>query len=164
MRNELRGEDDVLPPARERLPQQLLVAPGTVDLGRVEDRDAEVERAMDRRDRLGLVGGAVGLAHPHAPEPESRDLEAARSELSLWQRRIHFTRFPESEGSLSPAFQTTETMTNSVRPVTIISSFDGDTTASRVFPWDLPRASLVLPKEVPAPEMTPLQVQFWKER
>ena len=84
---ELRGDDDVLPPSREGLSQELLVAVGPVRLGRVEERDAEVERAVDRGDRLVLVGIAVGLAHSHAAQPESRDLEALLSEPALGEFR-----------------------------------------------------------------------------
>ena len=44
--------------------------------------DAELERAVDRRDRLGLVGVAVELRHPHAAEAQGGDLEPLRSELA----------------------------------------------------------------------------------
>ena len=56
-------------------PTSSLVRARAVHVGRVEEVHAELERAVDRRDRLRLVGGAVELGHPHAAEAERRDLE-----------------------------------------------------------------------------------------
>src|SRR5437763_2954799 len=71
--------------ALDRAPDQLLVGQGPVQLRRVEEVDTELERALNRRDRLGLVGRAVEGGHPHASEPEGGDLE--RSELAS----LHFS-------------------------------------------------------------------------
>ena len=59
--------------------EQLLVRVGPVHLGRVEERHAELDGAVDGGDGLALIallGGAVGLAHPHQAEPEGGDGEA----------------------------------------------------------------------------------------
>jgi len=77
---ELRREDDLAPPAADRLADEDLVRVRAVHVGRVEERDAEVERAVDRRDRLGVVAPRVELRHPHAAEPKGGDDEALRSE------------------------------------------------------------------------------------
>src|SRR5947207_4340690 len=83
---ELRCDHDFPPAAGDRAPDQVLVGEGTVHLGRVEERDPEIERAVDRGDRLGLVGLAVGLAHAHAAQAERRNLEALPAEPALRER------------------------------------------------------------------------------
>ena len=74
--------------AVERLGEQRLVGVGTVDLGGVEEIDAEVERAMDGRDALGLVGRTVDpghtheAGHRHGAEADGRDFESLAAELA----------------------------------------------------------------------------------
>ena len=68
--------------------QQLLVREGPVDLGRIEERHAELDRPVDGGDRLALVAllrRAVGLAHPHQAEAEGGDGEALRAECACGQ-------------------------------------------------------------------------------
>ena len=72
---ELGGEDDLVAAAGDRPADQLLVGERAVHVGGVEEGDAELERAVDRRDRLGLVAGAVELRHAHAAEAERRYFE-----------------------------------------------------------------------------------------
>ena len=74
---ELRGQHDLVAPAGERLAEQLLVRVRPVQLGRVEERAAELQRAVDRGDRLALVRGAVEGGHAHAAEADGRDLQVA---------------------------------------------------------------------------------------
>ena len=52
---ELRREHDLVAPARDRAADEPLVRERPVHVGRVEERHAELERAVDRRDRLGVV-------------------------------------------------------------------------------------------------------------
>src|SRR5437763_800943 len=52
---ELRRQDDIVAPAPDCAPDELLVRVRAVDLGRVEEVDAELERTLDRADRLGVV-------------------------------------------------------------------------------------------------------------
>ena len=83
---ELGRDDDAIALALERAAQQLLVRVRAVDLGRVEEGHAELDGPVDGGDGLALVallGGAVGLAHPHAAEAERGDLQAARSEFAV---------------------------------------------------------------------------------
>ena len=77
---ELRREDDLVAPLPDRAADELLVLPGAVHVGGVEERDAEVERAVDRGDRLGVVAPGVELRHPHAAEPLGGDDEALAAE------------------------------------------------------------------------------------
>src|SRR5205807_9465740 len=97
---ELRRDDDALPPAPERTAEELLVLERTVDFRGIEERRAELERALDRRQRLRLVGRAVRLTHPHAAEAERRDLETLATELSF--RKHHSSLFQSSESVVNP--------------------------------------------------------------
>jgi hypothetical protein len=76
---ELRRQHDVVATVGDRLADELLVRERPVHVGGVDEVDAELERAVDRRDRLALVAGAVELRHPHAAEPLGRDLERRRA-------------------------------------------------------------------------------------
>src|SRR5439155_1364041 len=62
----LGGERHLRAPPANGPPDELLVGVRPVHVGGVEERDAEIERAVDRRNRLGLVGRAVELAHARA--------------------------------------------------------------------------------------------------
>ena len=74
---ELRGQHDLVAAAGDRAADQLLVGERAVHVGGVEERDAEVEGPLDGPLGLGLVAGAVELAHPHAAQPLGRDGQAA---------------------------------------------------------------------------------------
>ena len=50
---ELGGEHAPVPAAAQRAPDQPLVGERPVDVGRVDEVDPELDRAMDGRDRLG---------------------------------------------------------------------------------------------------------------
>jgi hypothetical protein len=76
----LRCDDDPVAPPHERAGQQLFVRAWTVHLGRVEEGHPELDGPMNGRDGLALVAllrSSVGLAHPHAAEPDGRDVEGA---------------------------------------------------------------------------------------
>ncbi len=66
LRNEtrLRRHDHLAAPAFEGLSEQLLVRERAVHLGRIEQRDAEIDRTMDHRDRFVLLVGTDRLAIP----------------------------------------------------------------------------------------------------
>ena len=70
-------EHDLIAAAADGAADQLFVGVRAVHVGGVEQRDAELEGAMDGGDRLALIAWAVELAHPHAPESDRRDLQAA---------------------------------------------------------------------------------------
>jgi hypothetical protein len=73
---ELRRELDLVAPAGNGSGHELLVRERPVHVGRVEERDAEVQRALDRVQSLLLVARSVELGHPHAAEPDGGDLES----------------------------------------------------------------------------------------
>src|SRR6478736_5543073 len=62
-------------PAGDGGADEPLVRERAVHVGGVEERDTEVERAVDRRDALPLVARAVELRHAHAAEAERRHRE-----------------------------------------------------------------------------------------
>src|SRR5262249_34973187 len=70
----------------QRLSHELLVRSPAVDVGRVEEVDARIERRGDGGERFGLVRRAVELAHAHAAETHHGKGEAFSSELALFHR------------------------------------------------------------------------------
>ena len=86
-RAELHADQRLLAPARrQRVADQHLVVAHPVEVAGVEQRDAGVERGVDRRDRLGVVGGPVGARHPHAAQADRADLRAARAQAPSRER------------------------------------------------------------------------------
>ena len=57
-----------------------LVGVRPVHVGRVEERDPELERPVDGGDRLGVVPGPVEVGHPHAAQALAGDRQSLRSE------------------------------------------------------------------------------------
>jgi hypothetical protein len=72
---ELRRKHDLVAPAGDRAADELLVDERTVHVRGVQEAHAELERAVDDRDRLRVVARSVELRHPHAPQPERRYFE-----------------------------------------------------------------------------------------
>ena len=90
--DELRRHDVVVPAALDRAADELLVGAAAVHLGRVEERDPELERPVDRGDRLRVVAApAVEGRHAHAPEALLRYDEplAERPFLHGWTVAVH---------------------------------------------------------------------------
>jgi len=75
---ELGRELDALAPARQGPAHEDLVVARAVDVGRVDEGHAEVERPVDGRDRLIPVRLAVPLAHAHAAQALGRDGQATQ--------------------------------------------------------------------------------------
>jgi hypothetical protein len=67
---ELRREHDLIAAIGDRAPDEALVGVRAVDVGGVEEVDAELERAVDDGDRLVVVVRAIELGHAHAAEAE----------------------------------------------------------------------------------------------
>ena len=80
---ELGREHDLVAAAGDRAADELLVGERAVHVGRVEEGDAELERALDRGDRLALVGGPVELGHPHAAEALGGNPQALAAKCSI---------------------------------------------------------------------------------
>jgi hypothetical protein len=84
---ELRCEHDLVAAVLDRPPDELLVGERAVRLRGIQERGTEIERAMDRQDGLCFVGpgSGVGVGHPHRPQPDAANVEAA--ELRVLHRR-----------------------------------------------------------------------------
>src|SRR5207244_923056 len=74
---ELRREDDPVAATLERAADVVLAHPLAVDVGRVEERDAGVERGVDDRERLVVIAAPPEVVRA---EPDDRDLGATVSE------------------------------------------------------------------------------------
>ncbi len=70
---ELRGEEHLVAPALQGAADELLVRERAVHVGRVPEGDAELDGAVERPERLGLVAAAVEVRHAHAAEAEGGD-------------------------------------------------------------------------------------------
>ena len=80
---EFRRDDDLVAPILQRPADELLVGERAIALGGVEERAAELDRPMKRRDRLAFVSRAVGLAHAHAAEADRGHLEPLAAKLAF---------------------------------------------------------------------------------
>ena len=69
------GDEGALPPpAFQGFAQHQFGVAGAVEIGRVDQRDAGVERGLDGRDAFGIVGRTVAAGHAHASETDSGNL------------------------------------------------------------------------------------------
>jgi hypothetical protein len=74
---ELRRDDDLVADRRQRLADYLLVLVRTVNLGRVEERDAVVDRLPQERHHGRSFGRRTeALADAHAAQADGRDGQA----------------------------------------------------------------------------------------
>ena len=93
---ELGGDHDLVGVRGERLTDELLVGVRPVDLGGVEERDAEVDGTVEQGDHvLPVRHAAVAAGHGHAAESDGGDLQAAGAECAL----LH--QYSPSDGSSS---------------------------------------------------------------
>ncbi len=71
---EFGGQKHFMPARGNRLADQHFIGVRAVHVGGVEQADATIERAMDHRDRGGLVAAvAIECAHPHAAKAQGRN-------------------------------------------------------------------------------------------
>ncbi len=75
---ELGGQHDLVAASGDGPSDQFLVVPGAVEVGGVQEGHPEVEGMVQGRDRLGVVRGAVAVAHAHAPQALRRDRQVAQ--------------------------------------------------------------------------------------
>ena len=82
---ELGGQHHVVASTLQRIADDLLALPGGVDVGRVDEVDAGIDRPVDDPSALGVVGVAPGAEH-HRAQPERADLDAGAAERAV---RLH---------------------------------------------------------------------------
>ena len=85
---ELGGEEHLTASALDGTPDELLVGVRAVDVGGVEEVDAEVQRVADGRDRFRVVPSGIEIAHPHAAQADGRDPRAVAAQLSCVHPRL----------------------------------------------------------------------------
>ena len=86
---EFRGDDDSVAERTQGLAQQLFVIVRSVDrairLGGIEESVAHFHRIGQQFSHFPFVGGsAVGVAHPHAAQPDGRYPQPAQSQCSVF--------------------------------------------------------------------------------
>ena len=80
---ELGGNDDLGPDALQGPADERLIVVGAVYFGGVEKVAADVDRTLQRSNRLGFIGRAVGLTHGHAANTDARHRQTLIAELAL---------------------------------------------------------------------------------
>ena len=80
---ELGRDESLVPPVGQRLADLDLVGVRAVHLGRIEEGDPQLQRAMDHRRSMALVRRrAVERRHPHAAQADGRNFWTVRSETT----------------------------------------------------------------------------------
>jgi len=81
---ELGGQHDLVTPALQGAADEFFVGVRAVDLGGVEEGDAEVEDAVDGADGLGVVaaGAGVGEGHAHRSQADAGDVQIPQRDVS----------------------------------------------------------------------------------
>jgi len=74
---EFGGEDDFVALAHDGASDELFVSVRSVDVGGVEEGDAEIDGLVDGGDGFGVVASGVELRHAHAAESFGGNLESA---------------------------------------------------------------------------------------
>ena len=105
---EFGGDHQPVAPSANGLSQQFLVLIGTIDLGGVEKGHAKFDGAVDSRETLLTVGGAIHRAanarHRHAAEAECRYREGVSERTRLHAKSSFLrARYPEISRFISGA-------------------------------------------------------------
>src|SRR3989442_6651759 len=134
----LRGEEDALADPRERLAQELFRVSVPVHVRRIEEIASQLVGAVHGAQRLGVVGGTVGVAEPVAadgpgPEPDGADREAGAAE----HPPPHRSRSPSASGVATGSEQVVPTQTVAVGRSAVLRS----TTLRGRYAW---RASMCM--------------------
>src|SRR5213079_3431388 len=84
-RKQLGGEEDVCAPRANRLADDALRATQAVDLGRVDQVDAEVQRSLQdlARDPVVVLAAVAPLRGPELPRAEADDRDARAAGLDV---------------------------------------------------------------------------------
>src|SRR5580698_4340584 len=87
------GRDDRAISNRPKLaPDQFLIVIRPIHVGGIEKIDSQFERAMERRNRFGVVARSVEFRHAHASESKFGNYQTLGAELTL----LHFRFTHES--------------------------------------------------------------------
>src|SRR5882757_8152511 len=89
---EFGGNHHLIALALQAAAEQLLVGVGAIGFRRVEERTAELDRAINRGRRFRVIGRAIGVAHSHAAKADGRDFQSSLAQLPFFQHVV-FSRF-----------------------------------------------------------------------
>jgi hypothetical protein len=81
---ELGRQHDLVAPARHRACDEFFVDVRAVDLGGVDQRDAEIDGSMNCPDGFGVVTARAGVGDRHAHRAESEASDLQIGEVSLF--------------------------------------------------------------------------------
>ena len=83
----LRVNDHFVPAAADRFADQAMIVALAITRRCVEQIDAEIERAADRGDRLGILGRSIGARHAVTAETDGRHHEIGIAKASAFHGR-----------------------------------------------------------------------------
>src|SRR6266404_4977862 len=84
----LRCDDHLVAMSFDSAPEQLFVRVRPVDVGRVEERNAELERALNGGERFFIVASAIKVGHAHATESDCGNDWTAAAEFALFHIKL----------------------------------------------------------------------------
>ena len=76
-------KDDGGPAIADGLSHQDFVGVRAIHVGRIDERHSQIQRSMNRLDRLLVVATRVELGHAHAPEADGRNKRTLFTELAV---------------------------------------------------------------------------------
>jgi hypothetical protein len=80
---ELGGEHHLITTTLQSTANELLIRVGAIDLGRVDEGDSELQRAVNGSDGLGVIAtrARVGSGHAHGAKADAADIESAEFDV-----------------------------------------------------------------------------------
>src|ERR1700693_1328687 len=103
LKSELGGDHDRVAATFQGPSEQLLILEGAIDLGGIVERGAELDRALNGRQRLGVVGCAIGMTHAHAAKPQRGDAETLAAQLACLHALFSMSSTRLPNGSVTNA-------------------------------------------------------------
>src|ERR1700733_1769437 len=88
----LRGQHNLIAFALDRASDELFILVRSIDIGGVEKVDAQFERPMNSRNRLGVIASRVKLRHTHAAQTDGGNFEAGTSKIARFHSGFPFIR------------------------------------------------------------------------
>src|SRR5258708_6129551 len=88
--SELCGQHDLIALALDRASDEFFILVWPVNVGGVEEVNAEFERSVNGRDRFGVIASGVKLRHAHTAEAESGNFETGASKSTGFHSSIPF--------------------------------------------------------------------------
>src|SRR5665213_138444 len=81
---ELGRDNDLVAMLAQDLTNQLLVVTHAIDVGAIEEIEAEIDRTLKRSGGFGVIARTIELRHSHTSETQFRDHQPLAAELALF--------------------------------------------------------------------------------